>query len=68
MAAAIAFLSITLSGHGAGAQTTIKIVVPAQPGGAGDTLACWMGEQIGLAQGQTVLIENRSRAGYRGRG
>jgi tripartite-type tricarboxylate transporter receptor subunit TctC len=65
LAAAVAVLSITLSGHAAWAQTkrTIKIVVPAQPGGAGDILARWLGEQIGSAQGQTVLIENRPGAG-----
>jgi tripartite-type tricarboxylate transporter receptor subunit TctC len=65
LAAAVAVLSITLPGHGAWAQTkrTIKIVVPAQPGGAGDILARWLGEQIGPAQGQAVLIENRPGAG-----
>jgi tripartite-type tricarboxylate transporter receptor subunit TctC len=42
---------------------TIKIVVPVSPGGAADTLARLLGEQIGRAHGQTVLIENRPGAG-----
>jgi tripartite-type tricarboxylate transporter receptor subunit TctC len=37
--------------------------VPYQPGGANDVLARLLGEQIGRAQGQTVLIENRPGAG-----
>jgi tripartite-type tricarboxylate transporter receptor subunit TctC len=63
-AAAVAIL-FTLSGHGAWSQTTrpIKIVVPAPPGGGGDILARLLGEQIGQAQRQTVLIENRPGAG-----
>jgi tripartite-type tricarboxylate transporter receptor subunit TctC len=64
LAAAVAVLSITLSSHGAWSQTarTIKIVVPAPAGGGADFLARLLGEQIGQAQGQTVLIENRPGA------
>ena len=45
------------------AARTMKIVAPAAPGGVADTVARLLGEQIGRAQGQTVLIENRTGAG-----
>jgi tripartite-type tricarboxylate transporter receptor subunit TctC len=61
----VALILITLSSQGAWSQTarTIKIVAPAAPGGVGDTLARLLGEQIGRAEGQTILIENRTGAG-----
>ncbi len=61
----ICTIAVALSGHGARSQTarTMKIVAPAAPGGVGDTVARLMGEQIGRAQGQTILIENRTGAG-----
>jgi tripartite-type tricarboxylate transporter receptor subunit TctC len=63
--AAIAAILSGLSGHGAWSQATraIKIVVPVSPGGALDTLARLLSEQIRHAQGQTMLVENRSGAG-----
>ncbi len=45
------------------APRTIKIVVPLAPGGTADTLARILGEQIGRAQGVTVVIENRPGGG-----
>jgi tripartite-type tricarboxylate transporter receptor subunit TctC len=39
------------------------LVVPVSPGGALDTLARLLGEQIRHAQGVTMLVENRSVAG-----
>jgi len=42
--------------------TTIRIVVPTAPGGYTDALARLLGEQIGKAQGPTIVIENRSGA------
>jgi tripartite-type tricarboxylate transporter receptor subunit TctC len=62
---ALTALSVTLSGHGAWSQTarTMKIVVPSAPGGGADTFARLLGEQIGRAQGQTIVIENRAGAG-----
>jgi tripartite-type tricarboxylate transporter receptor subunit TctC len=61
----IAVAIIVLSGHGVLSQATrtIKIVVPVSPGGVLDTLARLLGEQIRHAQGQTVIVENRSGAG-----
>jgi tripartite-type tricarboxylate transporter receptor subunit TctC len=55
---------LTLFCHGAWSQTTrtIKIIVPIAPGGSMDILARVLGEQIGRAQGPTVLIENRTAA------
>jgi tripartite-type tricarboxylate transporter receptor subunit TctC len=57
--------AIAVTSQDAWSQTarTIKIVAPAAPGGVGDTLARLLGEQIGRAQGQTILIENRTGAG-----
>jgi tripartite-type tricarboxylate transporter receptor subunit TctC len=52
-------------GQTASSQTarTTKIVVPAAPGGVGDTVARLLGSEIGGAQGQTIIIENRTGAG-----
>jgi tripartite-type tricarboxylate transporter receptor subunit TctC len=57
--------AIMVTGPGAWSQTarTIKIVAPAAPGGVADTLARLLAEQIGRAQGQTILVENRTGAG-----
>jgi tripartite-type tricarboxylate transporter receptor subunit TctC len=57
--------AIVVTGPGAWSQTarTIKIVAPAAPGGVADTLARLLAEQIGRAQGQTILVENRTGAG-----
>jgi tripartite-type tricarboxylate transporter receptor subunit TctC len=62
---AVAITVFMLSGHGAWSQPTrtIKIVVPASAGGVIDLLARLLGEQIGRAQGPTMLIEDRPGAG-----
>ncbi len=56
---------IVVSSHGASSQSarTVKIVVPVPPGGAGDILARQLGEQVGHAQGASVVTENRPGAG-----
>jgi tripartite-type tricarboxylate transporter receptor subunit TctC len=56
---------IPLTGHEASSQSarTVKFVAPAAPGGVADTVSRLLGEQIGRAQGQTILIENRTGAG-----
>src|SRR2546427_12245951 len=41
----------------------IKIVVPYTPGSGPDILSRLMAEQIGRAQGPTVVVENRPRGG-----
>jgi tripartite-type tricarboxylate transporter receptor subunit TctC len=54
-----------LSGSGAWSQTarTVKIVVPYPPGSGPDILSRLMAEQIGRAQGPTVVVENRPGGG-----
>jgi tripartite-type tricarboxylate transporter receptor subunit TctC len=42
---------------------TIRILVPTAPGGAGDTLARYMGERLGIALRVPVVVENRPGAG-----
>jgi tripartite-type tricarboxylate transporter receptor subunit TctC len=61
----VAVMLVALSGHAASSQTTrtIKIVVPAAPGGGTDILARLLAEQIRRAQGTTMVIENRPGAG-----
>ena len=44
-------------------QKPIKLVVPYSPGGSADTLGRLIGDHLGKAFGQTVVIENRSGAG-----
>ena len=41
----------------------IKIVVPLPPGGAGDSVARLLAEQVGRTRGPKVVIENRPGAG-----
>jgi tripartite-type tricarboxylate transporter receptor subunit TctC len=57
--------TLLLSGHDAWSQTTrtIKIVVPYAPGDGPDLLARLLADQIGRAQGPTMVIENRPGAG-----
>ena len=66
-AAALTVISVfvlAVSNPGAWSQTTrtIKVVVPFPPGGAADTLARLLAEEIGRA-GPTVVIENRPGGG-----
>jgi tripartite-type tricarboxylate transporter receptor subunit TctC len=60
----ISIMLLALSGQSTWSQTarTIKIVVPYPPGGGSDILARLLGEQIGRAQGQAMVIENRPGA------
>jgi tripartite-type tricarboxylate transporter receptor subunit TctC len=63
-AAALLFL-VTLADQGALSQAarTIKIVVPYPPAGGSDILARVLAEQIGRAQGLTLVVENRPGGG-----
>ena len=66
VAAAFPIVSTLLvSGHDAWSQTTrtIKIVVPYAPGDGPDFLARLLADEIGRAQGLTIVIENRPGAG-----
>jgi tripartite-type tricarboxylate transporter receptor subunit TctC len=56
-------LAVVTIAPGARAQTAIKIVVPAPAGGAGDIVARVLTEQVGRAQAQTIVVENRPGAG-----
>ena len=59
-----AALSLAAAAPAAWAQSgTIKIVVPYTPGSGPDILSRLMAEQIGRAQGPTVVVENRPGAG-----
>jgi tripartite-type tricarboxylate transporter receptor subunit TctC len=60
--AVVAILAV-LSSDWAWSQNTIKIVMPAPPGGAGDIVARMLSEQVGRDQGRTMVIENRPGAG-----
>jgi tripartite-type tricarboxylate transporter receptor subunit TctC len=61
----VAVMLVALSGHTASSQTTrtIKIVVPAAPGGGTDILSRLLADQIRRAQGSRMMIENRPGAG-----
>jgi len=64
-AAAFAVIAAAFGNHAAWPQAarTIRIVVPAPPGGVNDIVARLLGEQVGLMQGLTVVVENRPGAG-----
>jgi tripartite-type tricarboxylate transporter receptor subunit TctC len=63
IAYALILAANALSGTAAWAQTAIKIIMPAPAGGAGDIVARILAEQVGRAQGRTLVIENRAGAG-----
>jgi tripartite-type tricarboxylate transporter receptor subunit TctC len=61
----ISAIALALSASGAWSQTarTFKIVVPYPPASGPDILSRLMGEQIGRAQGPSVVVENRPGGG-----
>src|SRR5258708_29076437 len=60
-----ALVLTALSAHSAWSQapTTFKIVVPYPPASGPDILSRLMAEQIGRAQGPSVVVENRPGGG-----
>src|SRR5215213_1353937 len=64
-AALVVFGVTVLSSPAAQARSsrTIKLIVPSTPGGGADVLARLLADQIGKAQGQTMVVENRPGAG-----
>jgi len=61
MLAALALVP-TLASAQAYPTRAIKIIVPAPPGGAIDTIARVVGEKIGASMGQPIIIENKPGA------
>jgi tripartite-type tricarboxylate transporter receptor subunit TctC len=61
---AVAIMLMSLSGNHSWAQATktTKIIVPYPPGGTNDTIVRLLCEQVGRAQGRTIVIENRPGA------
>ena len=61
---AVSCLAVALSSSGALAQSgkTIRLVVPVPPGASTDAIGRLMAEQIGRAQGVTIVVENRPGA------
>jgi tripartite-type tricarboxylate transporter receptor subunit TctC len=64
VAATVGVIFFTQSGQSASLQAprTVKIVVAASPGGATDLVARLLADQIGQAQGATMVVENRTGA------
>jgi tripartite-type tricarboxylate transporter receptor subunit TctC len=64
LAACCTFVALAMSTPGAWSQSgrTIRLVVPVPPGASTDAVARLMAEQIGRAQGVTIVVENRPGA------
>ena len=62
--ASLAGLVLAFCAHGASAKSgkTIRLVVPVPPGASTDAIGRLMAEQIGWAQGVTIVVENRPGA------
>jgi len=60
--ASLAALPHLASAQAAYPTRAIKIIVPAPPGGAIDTIARVVGDKIGAAMGQPVIVDNRPGA------
>src|SRR5215813_9305712 len=60
----VAALTVTLSAQGAWCQSSrlMSIIVPFNAGGPQDTVARLLADQVGRAQGRTIVIENRPGA------
>jgi tripartite-type tricarboxylate transporter receptor subunit TctC len=63
MAAFIATMSIIALPAAAQSGKNIKFIVPLAPGGPNDTVARLMADEIGRAQGVSMIVDNRPGAG-----
>jgi hypothetical protein len=54
-------VSLPAAGQGNWPERALRILVPYPPGGSTDTLSRLVGQQLGMALGQSVVIENRGR-------
>jgi len=62
LAGAMAVVPTLASAQAAYPSRAIKIIVPAPPGGAIDTLARVVGDKIAMSMGQPVIVENKPGA------
>jgi tripartite-type tricarboxylate transporter receptor subunit TctC len=65
LAPVVAAVLLTLFGYATWPETlrAITIVVPLPPGGAGDSVARLLAEEVGRVQGAKLIVENRPGAG-----
>ncbi|MCD2514440.1 Bug family tripartite tricarboxylate transporter substrate binding protein [Comamonas endophytica] len=62
LSAALALAPSLASAQGGYPARPIKIIVPAPPGGAIDTIARVVGDKLGASMGQAVVVENKPGA------
>lgn len=62
VSASLAAMPIAASADAAYPARAIKIVVPAPPGGAIDTIARVVGDKLAVSMGQPVIVDNRPGA------
>jgi tripartite-type tricarboxylate transporter receptor subunit TctC len=63
LALALAVVAMPAAAQEAWPSRPIHLIVPSAPGGAADTSARVVAERLGVALGQTVIVENRSGGG-----
>lgn len=63
VAALVAAAFATATARAEYPEKPIRIVVPSSPGGSADTIARLVGERLGRATGQPVIVENKGGGG-----